>query len=251
MNLKKILYIFSLIIFLASCADFKINKSKKKQEKKYYLSNGFALIYDNNLFKQKIINKKINNENIVVMHSTLPVNTPVKIINPINSKFVETKVYKRADYPKIFNVVISKRIASILKLDKNDPYVEVSEMKKNKKFIAKEGNTFDEERNVAEKAPVDEIEMNDLSKDKSEKKTNINVNNIFVIVISDFYYKESAYELMEELSEKTTINNLSVKKINNNKYRLLSGPFKNFNALKTTYISLNNLGFEDLNIYKN
>ena len=31
---------------------------------------------------------------------------------------------------------------------------------------------------------------------------------------------------------------------------LLVGPFKNFNALKTTYISLNNLGFENLNIYK-
>ena len=46
------------------------------------------------------------------------------------------------------------------------------------------------------------------------------------------------------------MNNISVRKINNKKYRLLVGPFKNFNALKTTYISLNNLGFEDLNIYK-
>jgi len=40
-----------------------------------------------------------------------------------------------------------------------------------------------------------------------------------------------------------------VKKIGDNKYRLLAGPFKNFNALKTSYISLNNLGFDDLNIY--
>ena len=46
------------------------------------------------------------------------------------------------------------------------------------------------------------------------------------------------------------MNNISVKKINNKKYRLLVGPFKNFNALKTAYISLNNLGFDDLNIYK-
>ena len=42
----------------------------------------------------------------------------------------------------------------------------------------------------------------------------------------------------------------SVKKINDNKYRLSVGPFKNFNALKSIYISLNNLGFEDLNIYR-
>jgi hypothetical protein len=51
------------------------------------------------------------------------------------------------------------------------------------------------------------------------------------------------------LIKKSNINNISVKKINDNKYRLLAGPFKNFNALKTTYISLNNLGFESLNIY--
>ena len=54
---------------------------------------------------------------------------------------------------------------------------------------------------------------------------------------------------MEELI-KNNFDKISVKKINNKKYRLLAGPFKNFNALKTTYISLNELGFENLNIYK-
>jgi len=49
---------------------------------------------------------------------------------------------------------------------------------------------------------------------------------------------------------KTKINKFSVKKINANKYRLSVGPFKNFSALKSIYISLSNLGFEDLNVYK-
>ena len=70
------------------------------------------------------------------------------------------------------------------------------------------------------------------------------------MVINDFYYESSANNLKNDLIQKTKMNNISVKKINNNKYRLLAGPFKNFNALKTTYISLNNLGFEGLNIYK-
>ena len=70
------------------------------------------------------------------------------------------------------------------------------------------------------------------------------------MVINDFYYEDSAINLKNELVKKTQMNNISVRKINNNKYRLLVGPFKNFNALKTTYISLNNSGFEDLNIYK-
>ena len=39
-------------------------------------------------------------------------------------------------------------------------------------------------------------------------------------------------------------------RINDNNFRLTIGPFENFNALKSSYISLNNLGFEDLNIYR-
>ena len=69
-------------------------------------------------------------------------------------------------------------------------------------------------------------------------------------MINDFYSEDSAINLKNELFKKTGFSNILVRKISNNKYRLLAGPFKNFNALKTTYISLNNLGFEDLNIHK-
>ena len=41
---------------------------------------------------------------------------------------------------------------------------------------------------------------------------------------------------------------LYLEKINDKKYRLSVGPFNSFNTLKSTYISLNNLGFEELNI---
>ena len=68
--------------------------------------------------------------------------------------------------------------------------------------------------------------------------------------MSDFYYIDSANNLKNELNKKIGPNNFFVKKINNKKYRLYAGPFKNFNALKAIYISLNNLGFEGLNIYK-
>ena len=91
--------------------------------------------------------------------------------------------------------------------------------------------------------------MNDLTKNEVETKKKSNKKSNFILAISDFYYEESAINLMIDLVKKTKMNNISVKKINNKKYRLLVGPFKNFNALKTTYISLNNLGFENLNIY--
>ena len=73
------------------------------------------------------------------MHSSLKKNTPIKIINLENSKFIETQIYKKSTYPKIFNIVISKKISSILELDLNNPFVEIFEIKKNKTFISKEG----------------------------------------------------------------------------------------------------------------
>ena len=185
-----------------------------------------------------------------MIHDFLKKNTPIKIINPNNSKVIDVKIGKKGDYPKIFNLVISKKIASFLDLDLNNPYVEIVEIKKNEKFIAKETNTYEEEKNVVEKAPVEEIKIDDLSPKKKQEKLKVIKKKIFIIVVSDFYFKESADKLMFDLIKKTKMNNIYVKKINDKKYRLFVGPFENFNTLKTSYISLNNLGFENLNVYK-
>ena len=235
---------------LYSCAEYSVKNSKEKEKRQYYSSTGFALIYEENLYKKKIVNKKINSENIRVMHNSLKKNTPIKIINPANLKVIETKIYTKANYPKIFNVVISKKIASILELDLDNPLVEVMEVKKNKTFIAKKSNTFDEEKNVAVTVKINEIEMSDITKNKSETQKKSDEKNNFILVISDFYFEDSAKILMNELIKKTKLSNISVNKINDKKYRLFVGPFKNFNALKTAYISLNKIGFESLNVYR-
>jgi len=247
MNIKNLSRIFIICLFLYSCANYKTTKEKKI----FYSSSGFALIFHDDLYKNGIINKKINHSELQAMHDIIKINTPIKIINPVNSKTVETKIFKKGNYPKIFNIVISKKIANILELDLNNPYVEVLEIKKNKTFIAKKTNTFEEEKNVAEMAPIDEIQINDLSSAKNKNVKKKNKSRNFVLVINDFYYEDSAIKLKNELVKKTKMKNMKIKKINDKKYRLLAGPFKNFNALKTAYISLNNLGFEQLNIYIN
>ena len=251
MNLKKIILMFTYAVSLYSCADYNANKAMNKKTKQYYSSSGFALIYSDDLYTQKILNKKINNEDIKVLHNLLKTNTPIRIINPANSKVIETKIYKKANYPKIFTIVVSEKIATILELDLDNPFVEVTEVKKNKTFVAKKSNTYEEEKNVAEKAPVDKVKMDKLINNEDETKKKVFKDNDFIILINDFYYEDSAINLKNELSKKTRFINILVRKISNNKYRLFVGPFKNFNALKTTYISLNNLGFDDLSIYKN
>ncbi len=245
--LKVFLILFSLLIF--SCTQYP-NVGSKKIDRLYYTSKGFALIYNEDLFLKKIINKKIDNSKIVTMHRSLKKNTKVKIINPKNLKAIEAKVIKKVEYPPIFNIIISAEIASILDLDINNPYIEVMEIKKNKTFVAKESSIFEEEKNVANKVPINEVVVDDLTVEKNDSKEKITKKKKFILVISDFYYSDTAFSLKNELINKTNNKNIYVKKISDNKYRLMAGPFNNFNALKSIYISLNNLGFENLNIYR-
>ena len=243
----KVLFIF-VFFFITSCVSNVQNNKSNIYKKELYSSLGFALIYSDESFANKIINRKMKSSDFGIMHSSLKKNTLVRIINPINEKFVIGKVLHTATFPKIFNIVITERISKTLELDFENPYVEVIELKKNKKFIAKEANIYDEEKNVAEKAPVNEIKIDDLSEEKP-KKIKKNKKNKYTLLISDFYYHDTAKKLKENLIKATKSKRIFIKKINDKKYRLLVGPFNNFNALKTIYISLNNLGFEDLNIY--
>ena len=250
MKLTKIIITLTSIVLLYSCADYKTQQAREGVEKNYYFSKGFALVYNENLYYQKVVNKKFSDEKYGAMHNLLKVNTSVKIINPSNSKFLDIKISKKANYPKIFNIVLSRSAAFALELDMENPYVEVFEIKKNKTFVAKEGNTFEEEKNVSKKAPVDEVKIDILTEQDVNTKKKIVKKNNFILVINDFYYFDSANDLKKVLREKIKVDNISIKKINNNKYRLFAGPFKNFKALKTTYISLNKIGFEDLTVLK-
>ena len=251
MNKKFIkIFIFFLTLFLYSCADYKTTSNKKKIERKYLSSKGFALVYDVNSYENGEIHKNFNTYKISVIHDSLRTNTPIRIINPINSKEIVTKVFRKISYSKVFTVGFNNNVAKYLDLDLDNPFVEIIEIKKNKTFVAKKSNTFDEEKNVAEKVPVDSVTVNVISETVSEELLKAEKIKNFFLIISDFYYPNNAINLKNELIKKTNNNNFKVVKITKNKHRLVVGPFKNFNSLKNIYISLNNLGFEDLNVYR-
>ena len=89
----------------------------------------------------------------------------------------------------------------------------------------------------------------DLSNSESNKKTKKG-NSKFYILISEFYYLDSAKNLKKYLNEQIKSNKLSINSVNDNKHRLYLGPFKNFKSLQSTYIKLDKLGFADLDIYQ-
>ena len=242
-------YIY-FFVFLFSCTqDMKIIKkhSKVKVREPTYSSIGFALIYEDSIFERKIVNKRLNNDQNYVLHSFLKNNTLVSISNPFNSKSLTAKVRKTYKYPSIYNIVITKKMADNLELDINNPYVEVLTIKKNDKFIAKEASIFEEEKNVANTAPVTSININDLS--VSTPKIEVKKKKpTYIINIAEFYFLESAEAVKNRFEKKVNLENIKIKKISKNKFKVYFGPYASFNSMKETYLSLNELGFEDLDI---
>jgi hypothetical protein len=225
----------------------KIIKKPSKIEEPSYSSKGFALIYDNSVFESKIVDKKLNNGQNYVLHPFFKNDTLVSISNPFNSKSVTAKIRKTISYPSIYNIVITKNMADKLELDINNPYVEVLSIRKNDKFIAKEASIFDEEKKVANKAPVRSININDMSSSTTEIKVKKKKPS-YIIDIAEFYFLESAETAKNRFEKEANLKNIKIKKISKNKFKVYSGPHAYFNSVKDTYFSLNELGFENLNI---
>ena len=121
---------------------------------------------------------------------------------------------------------------------------------KNSTFIAKKAKMFEEEKNVAEKAPVDGIQINDLNRKKSKQVIKKNNNFSYSIKVADFYYKDSAQLMVNKIKDEVSINDLRIIKLSETKYRVLIGPFDDIKSLKGSFEKMNNLNFENLEILK-
>ena len=249
MKFKHIYILIYSIVLLNGCATGTYQSSKISEDSIQQSGKGFVLIYDESLNEEKIIRKKIKNDHLVVIHNTIKKNSYVDIFNPKNSKSLKAKVVANDDYPPIYKIIVSKKIAQTLELDINNPYVEFFVIRKNKTFVAKEAEIFQEEKEVAEKVSVNEVKIDDISISQQQEEA-ISLKKSFYILISDFYYLENAKNLKKQLSNKLKSNKLAINSINNNKHRLYVGPFKNFKSLQSTYIKLNKEGFTDLDIYQ-
>ncbi len=249
MNYKLLLiFIFSLLF----ACDQNNNKSINLNKGIKYKNKGFALIYKNNLKKENKISKTIDSRSLFIFHKSLEKNSLVKITNPVNQKAVIAKVVSnKVIFSEFYNCVITDRIAEELLLDFDEPFVELILISQNSTFIAKKTKTFDEEKNVAEKVPVDGIKIDNLS--TSKKSDNIKKKKSFKysIKIADFYYKQSAKNMIQRILNETSLKNPLIKKITNTKYRVLIGPFNDIKKLENSFNEIKSLNFENIEILKN
>ena len=251
MNFRKLILIFS-IFFLSACNQFdKNDKSLVYTGVQKYSNTGFALIYDDKLKKEKKISKKIDNRSLLIFHNKIQKNSFVKITNPVNDKSVIAEVISNnANFSNFYNSVITKRIAEELSLDPNEPYIDLVLISKNSTFVAKKAKTYDEEKKVAEKAPVDGITIDNLGKEK-EKEIKIKKHKfLYSIKIADFYYRDSAENMVNRIKDETNIKKSVIKKLSKTKYRVLLGPFNDIKKLEKSFNEIKVLNFENIEILK-
>ena len=251
MNYKSILIVF--FIFLVGCEQNNLKKDVVNREiMSKYKNSGFTLVYNPVLKKEKKISKKIDNKSLFIFHKNLKKNSFVKITNPINQKTVIAEVISnKVRFSDFYNSVITSRIADELSLNLNEPYIDLVLISQNSTFIAKKAKTYNEEKKVAEKAPVDGIQIDNLG-DVNQLKNEAKKDNIFSysIKIADFYYKDSAMNMSDRIIDETNIANPVIKTISNTKYRVLLGPFNDIKKLEDSFNEIKSLDFENIEILK-
>ena len=249
MNYKTIIIIFFNLLFLG-CSQLPNEKSKNInfEFRDKYSNLGFALIYDDQISQIS----KLESRSLDIYHKSLKKKSSVKILNPKNGKYLIANVKSnKVKFSNFYNSVLSSRIAQDLELDSLEPYVQLELISKNSIFIAKEAKMFEEERSVAEKAPVDGILINDLNiKTNKKKKTKIDTFS-YSIKVADFYFKDTAQIMMNRIKNEASINKLKIKELSKTKYRLLIGPFNDIKSLKRSFEKMNSFNFENLEILKN
>ena len=251
MNFNKFLTIL-LILFLTACQQYDDNKKVVNYSNYLKYSNtGFTLIYDEQLKKDNKITKKIDNRALVIFHKKIKKNSFVKITNPVNDKSIIAQVISNnVQFSDFYNSVITKRIANELSIDLSEPYIDLVLISENSTFIAKKAKTFDEEKNVAEKAPVDGITIDNLGAGLNKKKQVKKHKFLYSIKIADFYYKDSAENMILRIKKETNLKNPLIKKLSQTKYRVLLGPFNDIKKLEKSFDEIKLLEFENLEILK-
>ena len=274
MQFKYILYLLFLTIFACEHHSSNINIKNKPEDTKsivknkeiketqkkntkeeliniVYSNKGFALIYSEDAVNS--LQYKLDNTSINILSPNLPNGTPVRITNIINGKSLITVVQNKSVLPIFYNSVITNRIVNELSINPNEPYIFIETINSNNLYVANDVKTFDEEKEVANKAPVDDIMIQNISLETETKESNTKnfvTDFNYIIKFGDFYFEDSAIMLKNRLFEEYNIKNIFIKKLSQNNFRVYKGPYKDFEKLKKGFHNIENLDFDSIEIIK-
>ena len=203
---KKI-YLFLFVIFLSCTSDYSVYERK-----------GFAKIN----YNKKII-------------SPLPKSTLLKVTNIKNKKsvVVTTNDISKNLGPRI--ITLPDNIFQELKLNKNLPLIHIQTLRKNKVFIAKKTEIYEQEKRVDKKVVIEKINIMNLANDKKSKDS-------IYLNFGPFYNKIYANQLYKILKLKLNNKKLVFKDYQDKNYTISIGPLKNLTEFKKIYLKLGKIG---------
>ena len=250
MYYKNLIFIV-IVFFLNNCSIDTVNKNKINYDfQKKFTNKGFTLIYTDQLLQNGILSKKIDERSLLIFQKNLKKGTTVKIKNIFNGKTLIAKVAGNSTYPNFNNSVITSRIANILELNYKEPYIKITSIPKNYIFVAKRSKTYEEEKQIAEKAPVEIISINNINK-KKNITTEITKQFLYTIKIADFYFEKTALLMKKRIADEANVKNSKIQRLSDNKYRVYLGPFGDINSLQKSFNDINIFKFENIEIIKN
>ena len=203
---KKI-YLFFFVIFLSCTSNYSVYERK-----------GFA---------------KINYNNKII--SPLPKSTLLKVTNIENKKsvVVATNDISKNLGPRI--ITLPDNIFQELKLNKNLPLIHMQTLRKNKVFIAKKTEIYEQEKRVDKKVVIEKINIMNLANEKKSKDS-------IYLNFGPFYNKIYANQLYKILKLRFNNKKLVFKDYQDKNYIISIGPLKNLTEFDKFYLKLGNIG---------
>ena len=203
---KKI-YLFFFVIFLSCTSNYSVYERK-----------GFA---------------KINYNNKII--SPLPKSTLLKVTNIENKKsvVVATNDISKNLGPRI--ITLPDNIFQELKLNKNLPLIHMQTLRKNKVFIAKKTEIYEQEKRVDKKVVIEKINIMNLANDKKSKDS-------IYLNFGPFYNKIYANQLYKILKLRFNNKKLVFKDYQDKNYIISIGPLKNLTEFDKIYLKLGKIG---------
>ena len=203
---KKI-YLFFFVIFLSCTSNYSVYERK-----------GFA---------------KINYNNKII--SPLPKSTLLKVTNIKNKKSV---VVTTNDISKNLGrriITLPDNIFQELKLNKNLPLIHMQTLRKNKVFIAKKTEIYEQEKRVDKKVVIEKINIMNLANEKKSKDS-------IYLNFGPFYNKIYANQLYKILKLRFNNKKLVFKDYQDKNYIISIGPLKNLTEFDKFYLKLGKIG---------
>ena len=237
--------------FIFSCTTYQADKKEELIIQDVYSNKGFTLLFEPSLKKNKKISKNIDSRSLIIFQKYLKKEAMVKITNLLNNKSIIAKVGSKANYPEFYNSVISERIYNELEIDLVEPYVEIIALNNDSVFLSNKAKTFEEEKKVADKAPVEGISIKNLNENSNDKVIKKRQNNFsYIIKIADFYFRDSAKLMVKRIKEETKVNKVKIMNISNTAFRVFLGPYKDLNSLQKAFNDISIINFENIELIK-